>query len=228
MKLLLLLAASAECARAAATLPPELLPASLSHAGLENPQSLTEVLDAIELRSLQDIRMLDGGERAEMFTSLQAMGVGLGSRAKLRRLAYASSAAAERALAQSTEGLEHADWAPTQAEATSTRRQLQDSGGSMDTIALAVTALLGIVSYFLQAKISRDAERSQKDSDRAHADNARAENKAEKLLTRVQVGYASTALTLHVFNATFMLQRVRGCSRRWSASWRRSTRRPPS
>jgi hypothetical protein len=32
--------------------------------------------------------MLDTGERAEMFGSLEAMGVGLGSRAKLRRLAY--------------------------------------------------------------------------------------------------------------------------------------------
>jgi hypothetical protein len=69
----------------------------------------------------------------------------------------------------------------------------------MDSIALAVTALLGIVSYLVQAKISRDAERLQKDSDRAHADNARAEGKAEKLLVRVQVGRASTAPTLHVF-----------------------------
>ena len=109
MKLLLLLAAFAECARAAATLPPELMLASLSHAGLENPESLAEALDTIELRSLQDIRMLDAGERAEMFASLQAMDVGLGSRAKLRRLAYASSAAVE----QSAGGLENANWAST-------------------------------------------------------------------------------------------------------------------
>ena len=66
----------------------------------------------------------------------------------------------------------------------------------MDSIALAVTALLGIVSYLVQTKISRDAERSQKDSDRAHADNARAEGKAEKLLVRVQVGCAPAAPTL--------------------------------
>ena len=183
MKLFLLLAASAECAHAADTLPP-VLPASLSHAGLEHPDSLTEALHAIELRSLQDIRMLDIGERAEMFASLQGMDVGLGSRAKLRRLADAPSATVER----STEGLEQdADWVYPRAQATVTRRQLQ-SGGSMDSIALAMTALLGIVSYFVQAKISRDAERSQKDSDRAYAVNARAEGKAEKLLARVQVG----------------------------------------
>ena len=111
MKLLLLLAASAECAHTAATLPPE-LPAFLSHAGLDNPESLTEALDTIELRSLQDIRMLDAGERAEMFASLEAMDVGLGSRAKLRRLAYASSAAVE----QSAGGLKNANWASTQPE----------------------------------------------------------------------------------------------------------------
>jgi hypothetical protein len=181
MKLLLLLAASAECACAVATLPPE-LPASLSHAGLENPESLAEALDTIELRSLQDILMLDTGERAEILASLQAMDVGLGSRAKLRRLACASSAAVE----QSVGGLKNTNWASTQAAPIS--RRLQQSGGSIDSIALAVTALLGIVSYLVQAKISRDAERSQKDSDRAHVDNARAESKAEKLLARVQVG----------------------------------------
>ena len=182
MKLLLLLAASAECTRADATLPPE-LPASLSHAGVENPETLTEALDTIELRSLQDIRMLDAGERAEMFASLQAMDVGLGSRAKLRWLAYASSATVER----STGGLEHTNWVSTQLQEP-TPRQLQQSAGSMDSIALALTALLGIASYFVQAKISRDAERSQKDSDRAYAVNARVEGKAEKLLARVQVG----------------------------------------
>jgi hypothetical protein len=76
----------------------------------------------------------------------------------------------------------------------------------MDSIALAVTALLGIVSYLVQAKISRDAERSQKDSDRVHADNARAEGKAEKLLARVQVRCASTApfMTFYICRAYFV------------------------
>ena len=82
MKLLLLLAASAECAHTTTTLPPE-LPASLSHAGLENPESLTEALDTIELRSLQDIRMLDAGERAEMFAPLLVT-MELGSRANFQ------------------------------------------------------------------------------------------------------------------------------------------------
>jgi hypothetical protein len=64
-KLPLLLATSTDCALADDTLPSK-LPASLSHAGLEHPDSLTEALYTIELRLLQDIRMLDDGERAEM------------------------------------------------------------------------------------------------------------------------------------------------------------------
>jgi hypothetical protein len=183
--LLLLLAAFAQYTHATDTLTPD-LPDFLSNAGIENPESLTKALYTIELRSSQDIRILDTGERAEMFASLQAMDVGLGSRAKLRRLACASTATVE----ESPGGLEHTDWASTQRHQPEPTRQLQQqSGGSMDSIALVVTALLGIASYLVQAKISRDAERSQKDSDRAHADNTRAENKAEKLLVRVQVGY---------------------------------------
>jgi hypothetical protein len=174
MKLLLLFAASIQRAHAAATPPSELL-ASLSQAGLGNTHSISEALSTIELHSLQDIRMLDAGERAEMFVSLEGMGVGLGSRAKLRRLADV----------QIPSALENTNWAFTRPE--STRRQLQQGsgGGSMDSIALAITALLGIASYLVQAKISRDAEKSQKDSDRAHADRARAEMKAEIQLARV-------------------------------------------
>jgi hypothetical protein len=66
----------------------------------------------------------------------------------------------------------------------------------MDFIARAVTTLLGIASYFVQANISQDAERMQKDSDRERADNARADGKAEMLLARV--GRASTARLMHL------------------------------
>jgi hypothetical protein len=87
MKLLLLFAAcSLQRVHAAAILPSDLL-ASLSQAGIHKTASLTEALHTIELESLQDIQMLDTGERAEMFASLRGMDVGLGSRAKLRRLA---------------------------------------------------------------------------------------------------------------------------------------------
>jgi hypothetical protein len=175
MKLLLLFAASIQRAHAGAPPPPELL-ASLSQAGLEHAESLFEALCTIELYSLQDIRMLDAGERAEMFASLEGMDVGLGSRAKLRRLA----------------DVQDVPSAPTNTNRSSTRpestrRQLQQgsSGGSMDSIALAITALLGIASYLVQAKISRDADKSQKESDRAHADRARVETKAEIQLARV-------------------------------------------
>ena len=87
--------------------------------------------------------MLDTGERAEMFASLRGMDVGLGSRAKLWRLADI----------QLSSVLQTANWSFAQPETM--RRQLQQGsgGGSMDSIALVVTALLGIASYLAQAKI---------------------------------------------------------------------------
>ena len=56
----------------------------------------------------------------------------------------------------------------------------------MDTVALALTAVLGILSYLMQAKIQRDAEKTEKASEQAHSDNVRAEARAGKLLARVQ------------------------------------------
>jgi hypothetical protein len=85
----------------------------------------------------------------------------------------------------STEALENARWQVTQPDDFHRQLQQGGGGGGMDSIALAVTALLGIASYLVQAKISRDAEKSQKESDRAHVDRTRAEMKAEQQLARV-------------------------------------------
>ena len=52
--------------------------------------------------------------------------------------------------------------------------------------ALALTAVLGILSYLMQAKIQRDAERTEKAREQAHSDNVRAEARAAQLLARVQ------------------------------------------
>jgi hypothetical protein len=188
--LLLSLASSIDVAHAVAALPssPELL-ASLSHAGLENPELLRKALHTIELQSLPDILMLDAGERAEMFASLQAMDVGLGSRAKLRHLVDLSGRSG--AVDTPRNNAEDTTMSAARAslhEAQAAGRQLQQEsiGGSMDSFALAITALLGITSYLVDAKLSRDAKRLQKESDALRADNARAETKAEHLLSRVQ------------------------------------------
>jgi hypothetical protein len=62
------------------------LPEALSAAGLDNSEGVVQALLKLELHTATDIRLLNAAERAEMFASLRAMHVGLGSRAQLRRL----------------------------------------------------------------------------------------------------------------------------------------------
>ena len=72
---------------------------------------------------------------------------------------------------------------------TSVRKLQEDSARtteSMDSIALAITALLGIASYVVQAKISRDAEKNGTEVEQRRTDAVRAENKVDALLARVQ------------------------------------------
>jgi hypothetical protein len=187
MKLLLLLVASAKCAHATATLSPELL-ASLSHVGLENPGSLAKALDTIELRSLQDIQMLDNGERAEMFASLQAMEVGLGSRAKLQWLAFGCNHAVSfRRNGKDAHGiLDQRQLQESNGERDSKGEDVDPPSVSSDTIALMMTALLAIGSFMIQAKAAKDADTTQRDIERAQQESARVEAKATLLLERVR------------------------------------------
>ena len=142
-----------------------------------------------------DLRAFDGGERAEMVLTLQGEGVALGDRSKLRRLVdetfggdvHDSPGEAggirEHSTAQS-DGLRRAqDTDCGEARSAGTGGE---GGSSMDTIALALTAVLGILSYLMQAKIQRDAERTERASEQAHSDNVRAEAQAGQLLARVQ------------------------------------------
>jgi hypothetical protein len=195
MKLLLLLAASTECTHAAATFPPE-LSTSLSHAGLENPESLTKALGCIELRSLQDIQMLDTSERVEMFASLQAMDVGLGSRAKLRRLAYiSSSTVSSRGNGKDPHGigdqrqLQESECPPKGEDSNGegdSKEEIDSPSVSGDAIALMLTALLAIGSFIVQAKVAKDTDTMQRDIERAQEENARLEGKAVVQLERVR------------------------------------------
>jgi hypothetical protein len=75
-------------------------------------------------------------------------------------------------------------------DSTRTEKDSNEEGDSLsvsgDTIALMVTALLGVGSFIIQAKVSKDADTTQRDIERAQEDNARAEGKTEKLLEHVQ------------------------------------------
>ena len=57
-------------------------------------------------------------------------------------------------------------------------------GFSVETLAIAVTALLSVGSYILQAKLARDAERAERDHDRSQADREKSAARAGLLLDR--------------------------------------------
>jgi hypothetical protein len=92
---------------------------------------------------LADLEAFDADERAEMFAALRGEGVALADRSKLRRLASGGGAQ------------------PVFIGNSSSRRSAQTSseegsveegsgGASLEAMAIAVTALLGIVSYVVQ------------------------------------------------------------------------------
>ena len=140
-----------------------------------------------------DLRAFDGGERAEMVLTLQGEGVALGDRSKLRRLvdetfgvhdAPGEAGGIREHSTVRSDGLRRAqDTGCGEAQSAGTGGE---GGSSMDTVALALTAVLGIVSYLMQAKIQRDAEKTERASEQAHSDNVRAEAQAGQLLARVQ------------------------------------------
>jgi hypothetical protein len=157
--------------------------ATLSAVHMAEPEAVARVLtDVIRVNPtdgdwLADLHGFDKAERIELCDALKSQGVALADRSKLRRLATSGRKSPDSTVVPQM----------TELTTRSMPRKLQEgSSGSMDSIALAVTALLGIVSYLVQAKLSRDAERSQKESDRTHADIARVEAKTENQLTRVQ------------------------------------------
>jgi hypothetical protein len=161
---------------------------------LDQPQALSGLLEELGLRSMHDVGRLNAPEQLELAESLWSAGVNLGSRSKLRLLANAD-AAADHGLGVMGTG---ANVPPRQmqenqpASAAASKpyggRRLQNTGGgpSMDSLALATTAILGIASYLMQAKISREATANQNDSEQSAAESVRMEAKAEKLLIRVQ------------------------------------------
>ena len=141
-----------------------------------------------------DLRAFDGGERAEMVAALHGEGVALGDRSKLRRLVDETFGDVHDAPGEAGSIREHSavrsDGLRRAQDTDSGEAQSAGTGGgggsSMDTVALALTAVLGILSYLMQAKIQRDAERTEKAREQAHSDNVRAEARAAQLLARVQ------------------------------------------
>ena len=162
------------------------LESELAAGGLDQPHALSGLLEELGLRLMQDVWRLNAPEQLELADTLKAAGVDLGSRSKLRLLANAD-AAADHGLRVMATG---ANAPPRQMQAdqpSSTAATKSDGGGfSVETLAVMVTALLGLASYILQAKLARDAAQSEKDHDRLLDNREKAQRQAALQLERVR------------------------------------------
>jgi len=163
------------------------LQASLAAAGLEQPQVLSGILLELGLPSVQDVRLLNIPEQLELSESLREEGVNLGSRSKLRRLSEDSKVLPGLL---SDDGVRSANSRTSHRRAQDAPAKTESSGFSMDTFAIAVTALLGVVSYVLQAKLARDAASSEKEHDRRLVSREKDRVQAGRLLERVRASLA--------------------------------------
>jgi hypothetical protein len=172
---------------------------ALSAARMADPRAVARVLaetigvdPAAGGAWLVDLRGFDGAERAELCDALRSEGVPLADRSKLRRLIAAEVVLSSpledttRAGAEQQKQSSPMVWGSTPHDFP--RRQLQSdgNGGSMDSIALVVTALLGIASYLVQARQTQAASAAQHRLGRELAERDKAEQKTAHQLTRLQ------------------------------------------
>jgi hypothetical protein len=170
------------------------LHSSLAAAGLEQPQVLSGILRKLGLPSVQDVRLLNIPEQLELSESLREQGVNLGSRSQLRRLSEGDRKVPPGLV--SDDGVRSADPRTSHRRVQDAPAKTENSGFSMDTFAIAVTALLGVVSYVLQAKLARDAASSEKEHDRHLMSREKDRVLADRLVERVRASLADALLPM--------------------------------
>jgi hypothetical protein len=131
--------------------------------------AVCSTMQSLGLELDEDFVILNDAEQELMMAGLEAAGISLGDRSKVRHRFGALLQDLQRVQISSPEAASlrqpELKMSPDQRLPLQYRQLQQQSGGSLASITLAVTALLGIASYLVQAKISRDAERSQTESD---------------------------------------------------------------
>ena len=182
------------------------LESELVSGGLDQPHALSSLLEGLGLRLMQDVRRLNEPEQLELAESLRAADVNLGSRSKLRLLANAD-AAADCGLGMMSTGANVSPRQMQEDQPASAAAAKSDGGGfSVETLAIMVTALLGLASYVLQAKLARDAAHSEKDHDRLLDNREKAQRQAALQLERVRSQNADALwpLNCHLAVANFL------------------------
>ena len=146
-------AALAACLRGNAAMAPDPQPAvqpALGAAGLEDAAGVAQELKDLGLSQLQDVRLLDADEAAEMMGTLRGAAVSLGDRSRFRRM-LAGPVIPQRAFVGTSDI--PANFA--ESEVSSGHRAVQqesassssDGGMSADSLAIVATVLVALVGY---------------------------------------------------------------------------------
>ena len=204
------------------------LHSTLCSAGLEHPDRALIVLRKLGLKAVADIRLLDPEETAELRMELKQGGVTLSDRARIRRLSQRTINRPAFEESDAFFGLErpaphliprastpHAS-PPADGPERPRRLQQDGSGGiSGETAALAVTGLLGVLSFVAQARASAAADRTQKDTEAARsvAETQRQERvqQAQGQMIRVGRWYGAPAANLHVCHSALPILEWLAC-----------------
>jgi hypothetical protein len=143
--------------------------------------ALQAELVKLDLADLGDVLLLNAEERDELKGALKVVGIPLGARSRFRRVV--EDTGFRRLPTDERSSIRRVQEEPTAAK--------KESGGfSFETLAIAVTALMGLISYALQAKLARDTEHSDKEHDRYLADREKDRVQADRLLERVRSSLA--------------------------------------
>jgi hypothetical protein len=188
-----LLATAALTCAAAGQLPLEV---ELEAGGLNEPHALSDSLRDVGLHSIGDVQHLNSPEQLELSESLRAAGVDLGSRSRLRRLsdgaalptaAVAGSHESFRLVQGPCRGGDSLQPRRAQTKERAAEADVKDGGGlSMDTLALMSTAVLGIATFVLQARVAKNADAVQQDLEQARVQHERGRELAAVRLERVR------------------------------------------
>ena len=161
----LLVFASAKAAASVAAAESTALSSKVESMRVNAHAPVLEVLGALGLTEAADFAILNAQERDEMMAGMEAGGVCLGDRAKLRHhfgmlIADTSSGTSNQNDAQELRLVEAVGLQSTPSNRGRLQEAATSSGLSADTIALVVTALLGVGTFFLQVTTFRTAKDS--------------------------------------------------------------------
>ena len=166
------------------------------HLRPEAAEDVGRMLAGLGFQTALDLQLLAGGlEAAELLSELKAGGLPIGDRAKVRLLVGDKmhhgrlASGADPAAATTRDDKQRQQHQQQQGgdNKSSARRQLQDETGmSMDTVAIVLTVLVGAAGYFVQALTARRGERAAADeAQKLHVSEKTRQREHEQMVAQI-------------------------------------------